>query len=205
MYVDGNTHAGEVTGGEAGLHLVHVLATKYGSDALVTEALDHFSYYVIPRVNPDGAETYLTGTTPKNPNPRDNDGDGRFDEDPPEDVNGDGIISYMRIRDPNGPLCTHPEDPRLMVARKGGEPGQWRMIGREGRDNDGDGQVNEDEPDPWARSPIATIRWGGGVPMSSCTARANILFPSPRPRSRWTSPWPTPTSTVSPPITRTAA
>lgn len=151
MYVDGNTHAGEVAGGEAGLHLVHVLATRHAKDALITEALDRFSYYVIPRVNPDGAETYLTGEYPKNPKPLDNDNDGRFDEDPPEDINGDGIISYMRISDPNGPLRTHPDDPRLMVKRKGGEPGEWRIIGREGRDNDGDGKVNEDGPDPLGR------------------------------------------------------
>ena len=137
MYVDGNTHGGEVTGGEAGLHLVHKLATQYGKDPLVTEALDKITYYVRPRVNPDGAETDLTGQLPKNPNPVDNDGDGRFDEDAPEDINGDGIISYMRIRDPNGPLRTHPDDPRLMVHRKGGEAGEWRMLGREGMDNDG--------------------------------------------------------------------
>ncbi len=187
MYVDGNTHDGEVAGGEAGLHLVHVLATKYGSDPLVTEALDHFSYYVIPRVNPDNAEIYLTGTYPKNPNPRDNDGDGRFDEDPPEDVNGDGIISYMRIRDPNGPLRTHPEDPRLMVARKGGEPGEWRMIGREGRDNDGDGKVNEDAPDPLGSvsnrnypvgwwSPDELKHGQGRYPLSEPEAKVQVDF-----------------------------
>ena len=33
----------------------------------------------------------------------------------PEDLNGDGIISQMRVRDENGPLKTSPKDPRLMV------------------------------------------------------------------------------------------
>jgi murein tripeptide amidase MpaA len=70
MYVDGNTHGGEITGGEAALHLVHTLATQYGKDPLITEALDKITYYVIPRVNPDGAEAYLTGVLPKNPNPQ---------------------------------------------------------------------------------------------------------------------------------------
>jgi hypothetical protein len=187
MYVDGNTHAGEITGAETCLHLVHTLATQYGKDPLVTEALDKMAYYVIPRVNPDGAEAYLTGELPENPNPTDNDKDGKFDEDPPEDINGDGIISYMRIRDPNGPLRTHPEDPRLMVKRMGGEPGEWRMLGREGIDNDGDGRVNEDEPD--LRSTVSNrnypVGWWsqdelthgqGKYPLSEPEAKTQVDF-----------------------------
>lgn len=54
----------------------------------MTEALDKVAYYVIPRVNPDGAEAYLTGELLRDPNPTDNDKDGKFDEDPPEDING---------------------------------------------------------------------------------------------------------------------
>ncbi len=187
MYVDGNTHGGEITGGEAGLHLVHKLATEYGKDPLITESLDKITYYVLPRVNPDGAEAYLTGQLPKNPNPIDNDRDGRIDEDAPEDIDGDGFISYMRIRDPNGPLRTHPEDSRLMVHRGGGEAGEWRMLGREGMDNDGDGLVNEDEPDPlgtvtnrnypvgwWSGDELMHGR--GRYPLSEPESKAQVDF-----------------------------
>ena len=44
----------------------------------------------------------------------DADNDGRFDEDGPEDLNKDGYISIMRVKDPKGPYMVHPEDPRLL-------------------------------------------------------------------------------------------
>jgi hypothetical protein len=187
MYVDGNTHAGEVAGGEAALHLVWYLATRYGNDPLVTEALDTRTYYVLPRVNPDGAEIYLTGEYPKNPRGIDSDGDGQVDEDGPEDINGDGHISLMRIRDPNGPFRTHPSDPRLMVPRKGGEPGEWRILGDEGLDNDNDGLVNEDGPEGLGTvsnrnypvgwwSPDEMRRGQGRYPLSEPEAKAQVDF-----------------------------
>ncbi|MBI2835504.1 MAG: hypothetical protein HYX76_13860 [Acidobacteria bacterium] len=185
MYVDGSTHAGEVTGGEAALHLAHSLATQYGKDPLVTEALDTRTYYVIPRVNPDGAEIYLTGKYPKNPNAIDDDRDGRVDEDGPEDLNGDGVISYMRIRDPNGPFRTDPSEPRLMQPRKGSETGEWRIVGQEGTDNDGDGRVNEDGPEGlgtvsnrnypvgwWSSEEVAHGQ--GRYPLSEPEAKAQV-------------------------------
>ena len=50
----------------------------------------------------------------------------------------------MRKKDPFGAYKTDPEDPRLMVRVKPGEKGEWTMLGEEGLDNDGDGQINED-------------------------------------------------------------
>ena len=38
----------------------------------------------------------------------------------PEDIDGDGRILAMRVRDPHGGWKSHPEQPRLLVAR---EPG----------------------------------------------------------------------------------
>ncbi len=61
-----------------------------------------------------------------------------------DDLDGDGNICTMRKKDPFGAYKTDPEDPRLMVRVKPGEKGEWTMLGEEGLDNDGDGQVNED-------------------------------------------------------------
>jgi len=53
--------------------------------------------------------------------PADNDGDGLLDEDPEEDLNGDGVIHQVRWRarsseDDTGMLCgTTPRPPRLPV------------------------------------------------------------------------------------------
>jgi hypothetical protein len=76
--------------------------------------------------------------------PKDDDRDGLFDEDGYEDLDGDGNICQMRIRDPFGMYRTDPEDPRLMIRVKPGEQGEWTLLGFEGIDNDGDGRINED-------------------------------------------------------------
>ena len=105
MYVDGNIHAGEVTGSVACLYLIDHLLTQYGVDPAVTKLLDTRTFYILPRINPDGAEKYLT--TPAmlrssvRPYP-----DYRKDEDPPglhaEDIDGNGKILFMRLRDEIG-------------------------------------------------------------------------------------------------------
>jgi murein tripeptide amidase MpaA len=117
QYIDGNMHAGEVTGSAAALYTVNELLTKYGSDDLITELLDTRTVYVLPRVNPDGAERYLT--TPYmlrssvRPYP--------YEEDQPglrqEDLDGDGLILQMRVRDPKGEWRVSDKDDRLMLKR----------------------------------------------------------------------------------------
>jgi murein tripeptide amidase MpaA len=60
FWVDGNTHAGEVTGSMAALYLIETLLEGYGSDERIKGLLDGQSFYVLPRLSPDGAERYLT-------------------------------------------------------------------------------------------------------------------------------------------------
>lgn len=57
--IEANIHSTEWTGCTAALHLIHRLLTEYGTDDLVTRALDTRVFYVIPRLNPDGAERGL--------------------------------------------------------------------------------------------------------------------------------------------------
>jgi Predicted carboxypeptidase len=49
----------EWTGCTAALHLINKLLTEHGQNDLVTRALDTRTFYVIPRLNPDGAERGL--------------------------------------------------------------------------------------------------------------------------------------------------
>src|ERR671914_2418442 len=102
FWVDGNTHAGEVTGSMAALYLIETLLEGYGSDECITNLLDRQAFYVLPRLSPDGAERYLTTphslrATPRPwPEP---------EEEPglqPDDVDGDGNIVQMRVADENG-------------------------------------------------------------------------------------------------------
>jgi hypothetical protein len=68
-----------------------------------------------------------------------------LDEDDAEDINGDGLITQMRIKDPNGRYKLHPDYPKfLMVRVKDDERGEYTQLGWEGIDNDGDGRINED-------------------------------------------------------------
>ena len=126
LWVDGNLHASEVTGSTAALYLIHYLVTCYEMDENVRRALDSRVFYIVPRVNPDGAEWALADR-PKEirsvtrPYP--------FDDDQPdgltawEDIDGDGRILQMRVEDTNGAWKAHPMEPRLMVRRDPVETG----------------------------------------------------------------------------------
>ena len=59
-YVDGNHHAGEVTGSMAAAHLIVTLVQGYGNKENITNLLDTTAVYVIPRISPDGAEMFLS-------------------------------------------------------------------------------------------------------------------------------------------------
>jgi murein tripeptide amidase MpaA len=123
VWVDANIHATEITGSTAALHLLHRLVTAYGTDDKVTRALDTRTFYVVPRVNPDGVElaladppTYLRSSTRRWP--RTDDADGLVHED----LDGDGRILTMRVVDPNGAWKVSDADARLLVPRRPDDP-----------------------------------------------------------------------------------
>ena len=142
FWIDGNIHATEVSASAACLYFLQHAVTNYGRDADLTRALDTRAFYVLPRINPDGAEWALADR-PKwirsstRPYP--------LDEDAPEglvveDIDGDGRILQMRIPDANGLWKAHPEDPRLMIRRDPVETGgRYYRIVPEGRYEDYDG------------------------------------------------------------------
>jgi len=147
FYIDGNIHAGEVTGAETALHTLWCLVSRYGSDKIVTDLLDHLVFYILPKVNPDGSEFYLHNTEwiRGNIRPFDDDRDGRMDEDPANDLNKDGKIAQMRVSDPTGGWKIDPKEHRNMVKREPWErEGQFFKIYSEGIDDDDDGNFNED-------------------------------------------------------------
>ena len=145
-----NFEGDHLVGSEIALSVVEFLLKNYSSDAEVKQRLDNSTIYVIPRVNPDGAEGYFapvkTGRR-TNTSPRDDDNDGRIDEDGPEDLNGDGFITVMRVKAAGGEYMIDPEESRLMKKAdpKKGESGFYKLFW-EGTDNDGDGFINEDPP-----------------------------------------------------------
>jgi hypothetical protein len=149
IYVDGNIHGNEIQAAEVALYLLDFLLGSYGHNQEITRLVDTRCFYVIPVVNADGRYHFFADANTPNDNrslriPRDDDRDGLVDEDFPDDLDHDGNICQMRKRDPYGEFRTDPDDPRLMVHVKPGEKGEWTLLGDEGLDNDGDGQINED-------------------------------------------------------------
>ncbi len=148
LYINGSIDSSEVVTTEGVLYSAQRLLEGYGEDATITDTVDRLLIYFVPRLMPDNAERYLT--TPHNARslsavPGDSDGDGKKDEDPDDDLNGDGHIVRMRVKDPNGEWKISSKDPRLMVRRRPGElEGTFYQVMAEGKDDDGDGRYNED-------------------------------------------------------------
>lgn len=194
VYVDGNIHGNEIQAGEVCLYLANMLLTKYGQNEKITELVDKNVFYIIPCVNVDGRYHFFNDPNTPSTNrglriPVDDDRDGLFDEDFPDDMDGDGNICQMRKKDPNGNYRLDPEDPRVMVRVRPGEQGAYTLLGQEGIDNDGDGQVNEDAEgyvDPnrnwgynWA--PRYVQNGSGNYPFSGSGIRAIGEFLLERP------------------------
>ena len=125
FWCDGNIHATEVSASSALLYLLHKVTSEYKTNPEITRLLDTRTLYIVPRVNPDGAEQFFA-EKPKflrsstRPYP--------YDEEPIdglqlEDVDGDGRVLQMRIPDANGTWKTHPDEPRLLTRREPTETG----------------------------------------------------------------------------------
>ncbi len=173
-WVDASIHAVELTATVAACHLIHRLVTGFGSDEAVTRALQTRTFYIVPRVNPDGAE-WVMADRPKFRRSSVRAwpwGDGhRWPGLQIEDVDGDGRILQMRIGDPAGGWMPHPEDARLMipVPAEGAPSGTptYRTLG-EGSIADYDG-FTIDTPDPVEGLDMNRnfpAGWGTGVPGS---------------------------------------
>jgi murein tripeptide amidase MpaA len=154
-WVDANIHASELAGGAAAMYLIDTLTKNYGKkDARgeqITRLLDTRVMYICPRMNPDGAE-WAMRDTPKiirsgtRAYPYEEEAIDGLDID---DVDGDGRVLSMRIKDQNGNWKCHETEPRLMVPREPTEYGgtYYRML-PEGTMRDYDGytvKVNKDK------------------------------------------------------------
>ena len=150
FHIDGNTHAGEVTGSMAAMHAIDVLLTGYGEDKVITKILDRMTIYVVPRISPDGAETYLT--TPysiRSVNRVHNPENGGIRS---EDLDGDGVIRMMRIPTPYGAWKKDKDDSSIMAKRDPGDAdGDFYDIYVEGNFEAFDGDENlKEKKEDWS-------------------------------------------------------
>ncbi|MEI6048040.1 MAG: M14 family metallopeptidase [Bacteroidota bacterium] len=123
---------------------------KESSSKEIKELLDKITFYVFPDVSPDATEQFFSGLKYErtvNARSTDDDRDFVFDEDPFEDLNKDGLITLIRIKDPSGSYVESDEDKRIMLTAdlSKGQSGRY-LVYSEGIDNDKDGNFNEDGP-----------------------------------------------------------
>ncbi len=186
-YYDGNIHAGELTGAEVALHFAWYLLSNHGNDPRVTRLLETRTIYLRPKFNPDGADITLTSPhgLRSTPRPYDEDFDGLLDEDPGNDLNGDGVLTDMRVPNPAGLWKVSADDPRILVRRADGDiTGTFYDVVSEGLDDDGDGRFNEDGVGGIDMNRNFPREWGlefeqdgaGPYPLSEPETRATIEF-----------------------------
>ncbi|HZJ51905.1 MAG TPA: M14 family metallopeptidase [Actinomycetota bacterium] len=188
LWLDANIHADEVTGCTAALHLIHHLLSGHGRDPRITAVLDTRAFYIVPRLNPDGAELaladrprFVRSSVRAYPFPHRRKGLHQ------EDVDGDGRILMMRMEDPNGAWKAHSEQARLMVRREPDEPaedGTFYRIFPEGTLEGYDGvsvrvaepleglDLNRNYPMEW--SPESEQSGAGPFPASEPEVRAMV-------------------------------
>ena len=147
-FFEGGRHSGEITATESAFYLAWYLVTNYGKDSAVTRLLDRKAIYVKPVVNPDGSEMYrLTAQANRSTvRPHDSDRDGLLDEDPGEDLDGDGYVRDMRkyVGAGKGNAIKDTADRTGRLMRNVGQGRGDYQTYPEGVDNDLDGRYNED-------------------------------------------------------------
>ncbi len=149
FYIDGNTHAGEVTGMMAAMYTLDYLLTNYGTDSKITYLLDHFVFYIIPCVSPDGSDTYLH--TPYMLRSVNRDYKKNEKGLVKKDIDNDGVIRMMRVQSPYGNFKINPENPDLMLAREPDDiDGDFYYIYSEGDFAGYDSTKIEVAPEAWA-------------------------------------------------------
>ena len=188
VWIDANIHATEVAGTTVALHIAHTLLSGYGSDARCTRLLDNAVFYIVPRLNPDGAAWALAGApryirSGTRPFPYSERAAGLHEED----IDGDGRILQMRIPDPNGDWKVSSLESRLMEKRGPDEQeGTFYRLLPEGRLEDYDGvnirvarplqglDFNRNFPFEW--QPDSTQSGAGPFPTSEREIRAAAEF-----------------------------
>ncbi len=186
-WIDANTHAGEVTGSAVALYIIYYLLTEYKKDDRVTQLLDNYTVYILPRLAVDGAEKYLTTTyklrssVRKYPDlePK----DGLY----PEDINEDNLILQMRLEDECGAWKISEKDSRLMINREPDDfGGTYYTLLTEGLIRNYDGYTikpapnlegidfNRNYPHQW--KPEGEQKGAGNFPFSEPETRAEAEF-----------------------------
>lgn len=133
LLIVANLEGNRLIGSSTALYTAEHLLTRYAADSAVRSLLDERTIYIIPRANPDGAELAFTMPgyeIPYKPFAADPAAGGLNVRERGRDLNGDGLVTLMRVRDPDGEMIADSAEPRLMRAaeRAKAERGMYRVM-----------------------------------------------------------------------------
>ena len=187
-FVDANIHADEVTGVATILWLINHVLTNATADEAVERLLADTTFYLVPAVNIDAMDQGLLDSEPffrssKRPFPHTEQQDGLVEKD----IDGDGTLVTMRIKDDDGPWTPSSLDPRIMRKRRPDEfGGVYYYMLPEGEIHNWDGvkipiapylyglDANRNFPADWA--PYWLQHGAGSYPLSEPVTRALADF-----------------------------
>ena len=158
VLVHGGVGDRDAAGTAAALDFAERVARAPAEGSPGHDPLEKVGFLVIPAPNPDALAGFLAGTAARGGGNVDRDRDGKLGEDGPDDLDGDGEIVLMRRRRPEGTFVVpdtapKPDGKKLSDPRMMDEAGidarrakSYEKARPEGRDDDGDGDVDEDPP-----------------------------------------------------------
>jgi hypothetical protein len=178
-----------VVGGVEGFHVLSVELALQFAEKLVAEnskALESTTFYIFPNMSPDAYEQYhaaLKYERRGNAVAMDHDRDGTPGDNGYSDLNGDGLITWMRVEDPMGDWMISKEDERVLVKadRSKGEAGKYRVF-KESKDDDKDGKFAEDLKEGIAFNRSLTYKFpvfeplAGDIAVSQKESRAMLDY-----------------------------
>ncbi|GAA4297869.1 M14 family metallopeptidase [Nibribacter koreensis] len=142
--VEGSTLHDPELGADHALYLAWYLLKNHATDVKISKLLEQKIIYIIPSSFPD-AQSALRPSSFKSYTPSlDDDHDGKMDEDGPDDLTNDGVITLMRRTSRTGSFAQDSLNPLKLVVAPKTNATRYEWLGYEGFDNDRDGLVNED-------------------------------------------------------------
>ncbi|SFU03574.1 Zinc carboxypeptidase [Algoriphagus locisalis] len=178
-----------VVGGVEGYEVLSVeLAVQFAEKLVAdhSDALEATTFYIFPNLSPDAYEQYFASLKYErrgNAVSIDHDRDGIPGGSGYSDLNGDGVITMMRVEDPMGDYILSKEDERVLVKadKSKGEAGKY-LLYKESKDDDKDGEFAEDLKEGIAFNKSLTYKFpvfeplAGDMPVTQKESRAMLDY-----------------------------
>lgn len=133
LLIVANLEANHRIGTTTAMVIADRLLTGYAANADIKKLLDEHTIYIVPTANPDGAELVQTMKgyeIPYKPVKGEEAKGGLNIRELGADLNGDGLVTLMRVPDVAGTMIADPAEPRIMreANRARAERGRYKVM-----------------------------------------------------------------------------